>query len=99
MSSIIQNIIIVLGLIVVAGLGYYLFSQNASGTLEFVNQPVSSQAVAESADFLQKLNKLKSISLDGSLFSDPRFQSLVNNTQPVIEVNIGRPNPFLETRN
>ncbi len=96
MSSTLQNLVITLGLVIVAGLGYYLYVQNSNGTLSLSSGELSTQASAESAEFLQKLNKLKEVNLDGSIFSDPKFQSLVDNSQPVIEENVGRPNPFLE---
>lgn len=96
MTSKLQNLIIILGFLIVAGLGYYLYVQNSNGSLRLSNKSISTQAAAESAEFLQKLNSLKEVSLDGSLFSDSRFQSLVNNRRPVIQENVGRPNPFLD---
>lgn len=96
MSSLIQNLLIVLGLVVVMALGYYLYTQNQMSTLSLSDDPISTQLSAESAMFLRKLNDLKQIELDGSLFSDPRFRSLIDNSTPVIEDPVGRPNPFVE---
>lgn len=96
MSSTIQNLIVVLGLIVIAGLGYYLYNQNKESLLSSGNETVQSQAELESVDFLRKLNELKSLSLDGSIFTDPRFQSFVDREPPVVEEEVGRENPFLE---
>jgi len=89
---------ILLGLIAIAGLGYYLFVQNNRSTLDTQGGIVANQAAIESADFLRKLNEMKLIQLDTSIFSDPRFQSLQDNTPTVIELPVGRKNPFVETK-
>lgn len=99
MSSNLQNLLVLLGLVCIAGLGYYLYTQKQASTLDIEGGTSVSQANVESAAFLQKLNELKEIELNGQLFSDPRFQSLVNNRQPVIEEPVGRANPFISVDN
>lgn len=96
MSSLVQNLFIFLGLVVVLALGYYLYTQNEMSSLSLNNDAISTQVAAESAMFLSRLNELKKIDLDDSLFSDPRFRSLIDNSAPVIEDPVGRPNPFVE---
>ena len=96
MSSSIQNLLVIFGLVVIAGLGYYLYSQNQSSSLSLNNNLVTNQASVESADFLRRLNALSRIQLDDSLFSDSRFRALENNTPILIDEPVGRPNPFLE---
>ncbi len=91
MSSLIQNIIIVGGILALMGFGYFLYMQSAnSGS----NSDVSIQVAAESANFLRRLNELKSVELNGNIFSDPRFISLVNYSIPVRAEMVGNPNPF-----
>lgn len=93
MSSLLQNIIVIGGIVVLLGLGYYLYTQNAA--LDVSNDSaVSTQVAAETADFLRRLNELKAIQLNGTLFSDPRFISLVNFTAPVLVEPVGQDNPF-----
>lgn len=89
MSSFIQNTIILGGVLVLIGLGYYLYTEEPAG-----GSQVSVQVAAESAAFLSKLNELKAIELDATLFYDPRFRSLVNYSAPVVSEPIGNPNPF-----
>ena len=96
MSSRVQNLIVVLGLLVVAALGYFLYTQNQNSVLSLGTDVVTTQAALENQDFLNKLNELQAITLDDSLFSDPRFQSFINFRPPVIEESVGRENPFLE---
>ena len=72
MSSLLQNIIIIGGVVLIAGLGYYLYTQNASLDVA-TDSAVSTQVAAETADFLRRLNELKAIELKGDIFSDHVF--------------------------
>jgi hypothetical protein len=92
MSSFIQNMLIVGGIIVLAAIGYFLYTNNAP--LREQDGTVSQQVAAQSEDFLKRLNELKAVRLNGDIFADPRFTSLNNNSQPVIPQPIGRTNPF-----
>ena len=95
MTPKLQNALIFLGIIAIAGLGYYLYTQKDGTAL--TNIQVDNQAAAETAEFLQRLNELKTISLEGAIFSDERFLTLSDFSQAVIPVPIGRSNPFEET--
>lgn len=96
MSSRVQNLLVVLGLVALAALGYYLYSQNQLTTLKGGSPgSISTEAAIESADFLRKLNELEQIDLDAKIFGDPRYQSFRNNRQPVTPEGVGRPNPFI----
>lgn len=85
-----------LGLLAVAALGYYLYTQQQASELLVESNLLSSEAAAESADLLRRLNEVKKIELDTSVLSDPRFRLLTNNQTPVLPDNIGRANPFIE---
>lgn len=93
MSSLLQNIIVIGGILVILGLGYYLYTQNAALDVSS-DSDVSAQVAAETADFLRRLNELKAIQLSGDIFSDPRFLSLINFTAPVGSEPVGQENPF-----
>lgn len=93
MSSLIQNSVIVLGLLAIVGLGYYLYAQNSSSTLD-QNTRVSNQVAIETAEFLRRLNELKAMELGTEIFSDPRFASLEYTTTPPPSEPVGRVNPF-----
>jgi hypothetical protein len=92
MTPRLQNALIFLGIISIAGLGYYLYVQKDGSSLN--NSLVDNQAAAETAEFLQRLNDLKTIKLEGKIFKDDRFTSLQDLSQPVVPVPMGRTNPF-----
>lgn len=90
MSPFIQNMIIIGGVLLLIGLGFYLYTQSDP----VPEDGVSNRVIIETADFLRQLEELKSIQLDGSIFSDPRFISLVNYTGPILPEPVGKNNPF-----
>lgn len=92
MSAKIQNLIVILGVVLIAFVGYYLYTQNTNSTL--MNGAVDNQVAVETSLFLERLTVLQGIALDGSLFSDPRFQNLVDFSEPISPQPIGRDNPF-----
>ena len=94
MTSILKNIIVVVGLVLIAGLGYYLYTQNIGLNTNSGNTEVSNQSVAETEAFLRRLNDLKKIQLDQSLFSDARFIGLTSYETEVQPLPTGRNNPF-----
>ncbi len=84
----------ILGIVLIAGLGYYLYIQEGSTALSTSSANDRTQIALESAVLLQRLNEIKSITLEGDLFSNQQFQSLVDFTEPIIPQPVGRPNPF-----
>lgn len=94
MSSLIKNIFLLVGVLVTCALGYYLYTQQTESIAHSSNKAVSEDVAAQSAEFLRSLNELQAIQLDNSIFSDPRFSSLVNFSYPVEPVPVGKSNPF-----
>jgi len=94
MTSTLQNTFVIIGIIAIAGIGYYLYTENGDVSLQ--NTEVDNQAAAETAVFLQKLNELKSIKLEGAILRDDRFVSLLDLSDIVVPVPVGRDNPFAE---
>jgi|GEM_PF-794383 len=92
MSSLIQNIIILGGIIVILGLGYFLYTQNSQ--LDAGSDGFDAQIEAENAEFLRRLNELKAVELNGAIFLDPRFLSFVDFSIPVLPEAIGDSRPF-----
>ncbi len=92
MSSRVQNLLMILGIVLIAALGYYLMTQRSATGLQ--GSMPNSQIAAESSTFLRRLNDLKSITLDGSVFSNPRFRILVDFSEPITPEPVGRTNPF-----
>mgnify|MGYP001441310413 CR=1 FL=1 len=93
MSSALQNILILGGIILLAGLGYYLFVQKDAGNLN--NVEVDGQAAMQTAQFLKRLNDLEQMSFDGAIFSDPRFTTLISFSKEVQPEPYGKANPFI----
>lgn len=91
MSSLIQNIIILGGVVVILGLGYYLYTQKS---LDATEGGVEVQIALQNEEFIRRLKELQAIELNGEIFNDPRFLSLVNFSAPVISEPVGRNNPF-----
>ncbi len=92
MSSTLQNLIALLGIVVIGGVGYYLYVSNSG--LEGTTISTANEASIQAAQFLSRLNELKTLNLDDSIFNDPRFRSLVDMRADVMPVPVGRPNPF-----
>jgi hypothetical protein len=92
MVTIIKNIVILIALLLTLVLGYYIFIQNNSDISN--NEAVINDVALESQQFIALLNELKSIQIDSSVFSDPRFTSLRNLSMPIEPEAISRDNPF-----
>lgn len=88
-----QNIIIIIGLIVVAFVAYTLFFTGApQDALTTENIDPAESAVEQ--ELISLLLQLRSIELDVALFSDTRFQSLEDFGQEIVNEPVGRTNPF-----
>ncbi|MCB9811356.1 hypothetical protein H6783_00400 [Candidatus Nomurabacteria bacterium] len=94
----IKNIIIVLGLIAVAAVGYYLFVvERSSGLSSATSGTDVSQAEVEARSFLIRLTELQKIEINTSILSDTRFQGLQSFSRQVVPAAVGRDHPFEST--
>lgn len=91
-----QNIIVIIGLCLLAGLGYYLFVVEDSSLSE-QEQLLQSQAATEAATFKRRLSELQRIDLRTDVLDDERFTNRIDNARPVPSVAAGRSNPFVLT--
>ena len=94
MTSILKNIIVIAGLLAIAGIGYYLFVVERSATVASSGQSIDVVVAAETEGFLRRLRDLQEISLSREIFSDARFQSLRDFGSPIDRVSFGRSEPF-----
>jgi hypothetical protein len=78
-------------LVVIGGLYWYFFGGSAAP-----EPPLSATAPASDAaqQFLDLAGELAAVSFNTSIFSDPRFNSLVDISTTVIPEAQGRPDPF-----
>ena len=102
MSSTLKNTIIFVLVFVAIGGGYYFFAGKKTDTtgLTAIN-PVTGLEDATAGqsgvggEFLTTLLNIRSIQLDGTLFTNPAFRSLQDFTTDLVDtVDAGRPNPF-----
>jgi uncharacterized protein YacL len=96
MSPLIKNVLIFGGLLLIAVFGYYLFVLQGDSVASITSTEVDIAAVAERESFLRSLRELQTISLDTSVLNDERFIRLVDFSEPVSEVPVGRQDPFAD---
>lgn len=77
--------------LLVAGLGYYVWSSGGSSALLTTNTDGASPL---SQEILTTLSQINNIRLDPSIFSDPTFLSLTDFGVTIPPQNAGRRNPF-----
>ncbi len=93
MTARIQNLLILVGIVLIGGLGYYLYTTNSESLLQ--ESATDNQAAAESAMLVRRLNLIKDVSFEATLFSDPAFTSLVDFSEPINQTSYGKLNPFV----
>lgn len=85
-------ILIILGGIVLAGIVWYSFMREDSTQLLQTKDLTTATSV--DSDVVGVLLQLRSISLSGTIFTDPAFQSLQDFGREIVPEPAGRPNPF-----
>lgn len=91
MKSLIKNTLFALSLALIVWFGYIVFYQEEAPGLTENSQ---SEAIVKREGFLSKLKELDGLHLDTALFEDKDFSSLVDYSVPVVDEEVGRPNPF-----
>ena len=86
--------IITICVIVVAILVYFYFTGGPSTSSNLLQGTAGSNADAVGAQVLTLLGQIKSLHIDSSLFKDPGYVMLRDNTVPIPSENVGRINPF-----
>ena len=96
MSQNIKQIIIAIIIIIVAFFGFQKFfvSPDSNSTTTLVADKTNSAQTVNGQSILVTLNRLNSVTLDGSLFSDKVFVSLVPFERTLEPQVPGRRNPF-----
>ena len=83
----------VLALLVGAG-AWYGLSGSSSPTDLLVTEDFTTPSSESDKDLVSTLLQLRSVSLEGTIFSDPAFQGLQDFGSQIIPEPVGRPNPF-----
>lgn len=90
-----KNIITVVGLLVVAAAGIYLFTQRDAANLVLNDSArVSDNVLINTQVFIERRVVLESLSIEPAILKDVRFTSLRSYTTPVRPRPVGRENPF-----
>lgn len=90
-----KNIITIVGLLIIAAAGIYLFMQRDAANLVLTDSVQVSEGVLESTQvFIERRVVLESLSIDPAILKDGRFTSLRSYTTPIRTRPIGRDNPF-----
>lgn len=94
MPKINKNIVLIIGLVIVAGAGYYTFTREPSNDATITTTSGTGESIV-GQELVIELNRLKSLrNLNTDILSDPIFISLTDFTQPVPVQPTGRVNPF-----
>jgi len=94
MTPLLKNLLIALGLAVALWLGYQFFMSQEEAALVSEGDFVATEASRNTQEFLLRLQQLRDLEFDQSLFSDGRFRSLVDYRKDIVEEPVGRANPF-----
>jgi len=92
MSTILQNIVFGITILAFAFFGYQVLFMDEDPLAE--TQENGESAAAYSREFLTRLNQLEKMQIDKSIFTDARFESLVDYREDVPPQEVGRTNPF-----
>ena len=92
MTKTLQNLFFLLAIVVVGGLGWYIYMQNSQRTL----LPGGSSTVEANVQmFRQQQVTLRALQLDLQILSRQEFRSLNSVSEPVPQLPRGRTTPFL----
>jgi hypothetical protein len=85
-------LLVVVGVVVVIGV-WWSFSSDAPSNSLLTTQGASNSTGGDK-DLVDTLLQLRTVSLSGTIFSDPSFARLQDFATPIVPEPIGRPNPF-----
>jgi hypothetical protein len=95
MSQLFQKMFITVGAIGLLVLGYLLFVQPSQFSLDegSVN-PLADSVLAKTQVFIERRAQLDQVSIDSTLFSDPRFTGLRSYTAALSTQSVGKSSLF-----
>ncbi len=89
-----KNILyLVLGGVIIAGVVWYSFLRDRTPEPLLQTDDLT-QINSIDSDVVAVLLQLRAVSLSGTIFSDPVFQSLRDFGSPIVQEPVGRANPF-----
>ncbi len=95
MSTSTQSVALIIGAVVIAALGYFVFMKSDDFSLSpDATSPLSDMVLAKTQAFIEHGAALDQVVISTEIFNDPRFTTLRSFTPTLKEETIGRPNPF-----
>lgn len=97
MSSSLKKLLLALGILIVVGGIYYFVSQSSVSNeiIGISSVDINSEELArQSEKVVADIALVNSIVIDGAIFDDPRFVSLLDTRIPLADITTGRSNPF-----
>ncbi len=94
MNGIIKNALILTGLALIVGLGYYLYTQNILFSASNDTDGLPGVSAVQSEQSLRRLKELEDITIKNNIFSDARFTSLRSFSAEIVQLPTGKSNPF-----
>ena len=95
MNNLTKNLVLVLGVILTLGVGYFFITQDfAMFTQDQVEQQQLERLFASSELFVERSRVLSSIEMDTAMFGSETFNSLQSFSSEPAEYAFGRTNPF-----
>ncbi len=88
------TLILILGSVLAAFAGWYLFLRDTTPEPLLTTQDLTVQGSSD-GDVVETLLQLRTITLAGTILSDPAFLRLVDTGTQIMPEPVGRPNPFL----
>ncbi len=88
------TLMLILGSVAAAFLGWYLFLRDTTPAPLLTTQDLTVQGESDK-EVVETLLQLRTISLAGTILSDPAFLRLIDTGTQIMPEPVGRPNPFL----
>lgn len=93
MASLFHNkLVLALGFVLLIVIGWYVLSGQSSPAPTLVRTSANSNAPGE--QLVSTLLTLRAVTLSGTIFSDPVFQSLKDFSTQIVPEPVGRTDPF-----
>lgn len=87
-------VVLVLGSLIAAAAAWYVLLREPAPTQLLTTQDLTTSSDADK-DVVETLLQLRSITLSGTIFTDPAFLALKDNGTQIVPEPTGRPNPFV----
>ncbi len=89
-----KNLLLFIGIVAVLFIGYSVFFGNKETEVLTRAQATDTGESVVGRELLSTLLELRSITLDEKIFGDEVFRTLVDFSQPILPLPVGRENPF-----